>query len=404
MLLKIAWRNIWRKKLRSAVVITSIVLGIWAGLFVIALSAGLNQQRKVSVIENSISHVQYHNPKFLEDRNAKWVIEDIDEVRSSIETDTTVLNYTMRGLVNGMASSARGGNGVIINGVDPEMEPNVTTIDDHVVEGTWLPPEGRYPVYLGQALVEKMNVHVRSKIVLTFQDRNSEIVAGAFRVAGIFKTVSKKYDEMNVFVRLDDLEHLLHTENGVNEVAVLLENFEVIPPFVERQRSKFEELEIEPWNEISPELGYADEMMEIFLYLFLGILLAALSFGIVNTMLMAVLERKRELGMLMSVGMNKARIFAMITFETIAIAIAGGPLGIVLAWLTIVYFQSVGLDLSFYAQGLEEFGIDPIVYPYLDVQYYWTLALMVIVMAILASIYPARKALKMNPADAVRAI
>jgi putative ABC transport system permease protein len=404
MLLKIAWRNIWRNKLRSGVVITSIVLGIWAGLFVIALSAGLNEQRKVSVIENSISHVQYHHPEFLKDRNAKYVIDDIESVEASIQKDSTVLNYTKRGLVNGMASSARGGNGVVINGIDPEMEARVTTIGEKVVDGAFLSDEGRFPVYIGQALAEKMNVHVRSKIVLTFQDSESEIVAGAFRVAGIYKTVSKKYDEMNVFVRLSDLEKLLHTDNGVNEVAVLLHDFEVIPPFVERQRSSYPELKIEPWDEISPELGYADEMMEIFLYLFLGILLAALSFGIVNTMLMAVLERKRELGMLMSVGMNKARIFAMITFETIAIALAGGPLGILMAWLTIVYFQSAGLDLSFYAQGLEEFGIDPIVYPYLEFQYYWSLAIMVVIMAILASIYPARKALKMNPAQAVRAI
>lgn len=385
-------------------VITSIVLGIWAGLFVIALSAGLNEQRKVSVIENSISHVQYHHPEFLKDRNAKYVIDDIESVEASIQKDSTVLNYTKRSLVNGMASSARGGNGVVISGIDPEMEARVTTIGEKVVDGAFLSDEGRFPVYIGQALAEKMNVHVRSKIVLTFQDSESEIVAGAFRVAGIYKTVSKKYDEMNVFVRLSDLEKLLHTDNGVNEVAVLLHDFEVIPPFVERQRSSYPELKIEPWDEISPELGYADEMMEIFLYLFLGILLAALSFGIVNTMLMAVLERKRELGMLMSVGMNKARIFAMITFETIAIALAGGPLGILMAWLTIVYFQSAGLDLSFYAQGLEEFGIDPIVYPYLEFQYYWSLAIMVIIMAILASIYPARKALKMNPAQAVRAI
>lgn len=404
MLLKIAWRNIWRNKLRSGVVITSIVLGIWAGLFVIALSAGLNEQRKVSVIENSISHVQYHHPEFLKDRNAKYVIDDIESVEASIQKDSTVLNYTKRSLVNGMASSARGGNGVVISGIDPEMEARVTTIGEKVVDGAFLSDEGRFPVYIGQALAEKMNVHVRSKIVLTFQDSESEIVAGAFRVAGIYKTVSKKYDEMNVFVRLSDLEKLLHTDNGVNEVAVLLHDFEVIPPFVERQRSSYPELKIEPWDEISPELGYADEMMEIFLYLFLGILLAALSFGIVNTMLMAVLERKRELGMLMSVGMNKARIFAMITFETIAIALAGGPLGILMAWLTIFYFQSAGLDLSFYAQGLEEFGIDPIVYPYLEFQYYWSLAIMVIIMAILASIYPARKALKMNPAQAVRAI
>jgi len=386
------------------VVITSIILGIWSGLFVIALSAGLNEQRKVSVIENSISHLQYHHPQFLDDRNSKFVIPEVNEIVSQLENDTTVKSYTLRTLVNGMASSARGGNGVLINGVDASKEQRVTTIADHLIEGEFLPEEGRYPVVIGAGLAEKMNVRLRSKVVLTFQDRNSEIVAGAFRVSGIFKTVSSKYDEMNIFVRRSDMEELLQTDNGVNEIAVLMNNFDDIPPFVNQQRALFSDLTIEPWNEIAPELGYADEMMEIFLYLFLGILLAALAFGVVNTMLMAVLERKRELGMLMSVGMNKWRIFSMITFETISIALAGGPLGILLAYITIHYFQSVGLDLSMWAQGLENFGIDTVVYPHLETQYYWSLAIMVVVMAILASIYPARKALSMNPAEAVRAI
>lgn len=390
--------------MRSGVVITSIILGIWSGLFVIALSAGLNEQRKVSVIENSISHLQYHHPQFLDDRNSKFVIPEVDEIVRQLENDTTVKSYTLRTLVNGMASSARGGNGVLINGVDAPKEQRVTTISDHLIEGEFLPEEGRYPVVIGAGLAEKMNVRLRSKVVLTFQDRNSEIVAGAFRVSGIFKTVSSKYDEMNIFVRRSDMEELLQTDNGVNEIAVLMNNFDYIPPFVDQQRALFTDLTIEPWNEIAPELGYADEMMEIFLYLFLGILLAALAFGVVNTMLMAVLERKRELGMLMSVGMNKWRIFSMITFETISIALAGGPLGILLAYITIHYFQSVGLDLSMWAQGLENFGIDTVVYPHLETQYYWSLAIMVVVMSILASIYPARKALSMNPAEAVRAI
>ena len=223
-------------------------------------------------------------------------------------------------------------------------------------------------------------------------------------MAGIYKTVNTKYDETNVFVRLSDLETLLNTDNAINEVAVLLNDFEVIPPFVERQRAKFPDLKIEPWNEISPELGYADEMMEVFLYLFLGILLAALSFGIINTMLMAVLERRRELGMLMAVGMNKGRIFSMIIFETMAIALAGGPMGIALAWITITYFQSAGLDLSIYAQGLEEFGMNSTVYPRLETKYYWSLALMTMVMAAFASMYPACKALKMDPAEAIKTI
>ena len=141
-LFKIAWRNIWRNRLRSGVAITSIVLGIWAGLFVTALSVGLNQQRKESAIENSISHVQYHHPEFLKDRNAKFVIGEWYDVVTAIKQNTTVRSYTMRGLVNGMASSARSGNGVVINGINPDMEARVTTIAKKVVDGTFFRPKG----------------------------------------------------------------------------------------------------------------------------------------------------------------------------------------------------------------------------------------------------------------------
>ena len=119
---------------------------------------------------------------------------------------------------------------------------------------------------------------------------------------------------------------------------------------------------------------------------------------------MAVLERKRELGMLMSVGMNKSKVFVMIVVETVFISLVGGPLGVLLGFLTVTHFGSAGIDLSAFAKGLEEFGMSSTIYPYLDSAFYINVTVMVIIAAILSSIYPAIKALKLKPAEAVRAI
>ena len=403
-IITIAWRNVWRNRLRSGLVITSIALGIWAGLFSISFSYGLNAQRTRNVIQNVISHIQIHHPSFLQDRNAKYVIPDANRILTYLDTSNSVKAYTSRLLINGMASSARGGNGVLITGVNPDTERNVTQIHDQVISGSYFQATFKNQIVLGKRLAEKLNVREKSKIVLTFQDNLGNLVTGAFRVVGIFESNSSKFDEVNVFVKTSDVHSLIGTDEGLHEIAILMNDDEQVEPFAQRLKSNFQQSDIETWREISPELGYADEVMGLFLYLFLTIIMAALAFGIVNTMLMAVLERKRELGMLMAVGMNKKRVFAMILSETIFLAAVGGPIGILLAFGSVEYFGARGIDLSLWGEGLKNFGIDTMVYTQLSPDFYPNIGIMVVVTAILSAIYPARKALQLNPNDAIRSI
>ena len=404
MLVKISWRNVWRNGLRSGVVITSIALGIWAGLFVISVSSGLNEQRTADAINTSISHIQLHQPEFKEDNNVKFRIENIDAVTNQLQNDEEVKAFTKRVILSGMVSSSTGGYGVRISGVEPEMEMQVTTMHDKVEEGDFLEGDKQNLIVIGTRLAKKLKVRMRSKIVLTFQKDNGDIVAGAFRVAGLYKTSSSKADELNVFVRASDVNRLLEENAGYHELAVLLHNSDNVKPEADELQSAFPNLKVETWQQIAPELGYADEMMKQILYIIIGIILLALSFGIINTMLMAVLERRRELGMLMSVGMNKTKVFLMIVVETIFISMVGGPLGVLLGYLTVTYFGSVGIDLSIVGKGLEEFGISTMIYPSLEPSFYLNVTVMVLVAALLSSIYPAIKALQLKPAEAVRAI
>ena len=141
-----------------------------------------------------------------------------------------------------------------------------------------------------------------------------------------------------------------------------------------------------------------------FFFIFMSIILVALSFGIANIMLMAVLERKRELGMLMSVGLNKTKIFLMIIFETIFISFISLPAGITLSYLMISYFGKVGIDLSIVSEGLEAFGMKSMVYTDLPFDYYIKITILTLFVTLISSLFPARRALKLDPAEAVRSL
>ncbi len=401
MVSKIAWKNIWRSPFRSLVVILSIVLGIWAATFLVAFSFGLNDQRTREAIESTISHIQIHNTEFSKDQDVRFWIDNADQYRNILDTSKSIRGYSERIILGGMISSPTTANAARIMGIDPEREASVTNISTKIEDGAWFEGISRNPVVIGGKLAEKLKVKVRSKVVLTFQDEEGDLITGAFRVAGIFKTSSSKYDELNLFIRNSDVDAMMQIDDKFHEIAILLNDNDYLDT-VEAQLEIDEANIVETWKEISPELGYADEIMAQMLFLFIGIIMLALAFGIVNNMLMAVLERKRELGMLQAVGMNKGKVFKMIVLETLYIGLAGGPLGILVGYITVTYFGAKGIDLSIFGEGLRELGISTFVYTHMPGHFYVIISSMVVVMTLLSSIYPARKALELNPVEAIR--
>ena len=400
-LLMIAWRNVWRNKLRSSIVIASVVLGIWSGLFIMAMVSGMNDQRLSSFINTNLSHIQIHNAGFQENFDKKDTIIGSNTLLKEIDTMSHVTAYTKRLVLQGMASTAHGNYGVKIMGIFPDKEKNVTDISEKLVQGTYLYKLKRNPIIIGEKLANKLGVKVNSKVVLNFQDSNNNTVSTGFRVEGIFKTINSSFDEENVFVKYDDLAPLVSLSGKYHEIAILCDNItetETVENQIKTNNS------VESWDQLSPELGYAQEAMSNFIYIFMGIILLALAFGIVNTMLMAVLERKREIGMLLSVGMDKRKVFTMIILETLFLAFIAALLGVLLSIWTIEYFGRHGINLSAVAKGLESLGMGARVFTKLPFAMYVDITLMTLSVALIAAIIPARRALKLNPAEAVKAI
>ena len=403
-LIKIAWRNVWRNKIRSGVVIISIVLGIWAGLFVMAMTLGLNEQRMNGAISTYLSHVQVHDAQYSKEQNINYYIQNKEKILNKIESDNNIKAYAKRTIVTAMAANSNGSYGVQIVGINPAEEKKLTSISDKLIEGTYLNKFKRNPIIIGNALADKLNLNLRSKIVITLQDINSNIVSTSFRVEGIFRTSSSMFDEATLFVKMDDLEQITGLSGQIHEIAILANSINNADKIKSDLSKEIGENKAETWSDIAPELGYANEMMSRFIYIFMGIIFLALAFSIINTMLMAVLERRKELGMLMSVGMNKSRIFSMITLETLFISALATPIGMLLSFWTISYFGEVGIDLSIVAKGLESLGIGTRIYTFLPRQLYINITFLSLLVTFVSALFPARRALKLNPVEAIKAL
>lgn len=404
MLVKISWRNIWRNKSRSIVVILSIVVGIWALLFGTGFMNGFMVGYSADIIEHDISNIQVHDPEFKADFDIKYFLKRGREKASEIRTWEGVVGSTTRMVSNGMVSSPQKAAGVQIRGIDLVNEAIVTGLDSMLMEGAYFEGVKRNPVIIGKKMAENLNVKVRSKIVLTLTDANGDVTAGAFRVVGIVKSSSININEMYAFVRQEDLSPLLSISDEVHEIAVLTERHYDESNIVAKYLAIYPDDKIETWREISPELEFMQEIYGNMLYILMAIIMTALVFGIVNTMLMAVLERTKELGVLMAIGMNRWRVYLMIMIETIFLALIGAPIGLLVGSMTVKYYSVYGVDLSNYSEGLESFGYSSILYPYLENSVYPIITLAVMFTAFIGALYPAWKAIQLKPVDAIHSI
>lgn len=412
MLTTLAWRNIWRSRTRSLVVILAITIGIFSLIFMLGFYNGMSDAMADSTIQNQVSHIQIHNPTFNKEKESKYFLNDVPSALENIKSKDGVNAVSSRTLANGMISTSRASKGVTIRGINPEMEKEVTKFDKMLSLGRYFESR-RNPILISKKLAEELKIEIdtsakkvrRPKVILQFQDITGNITAASFRVDGFYDTGNNQVDDVNVFVRQEDLQSLLGLEETQsNEIAILLEDKELTDTVQTLLKADYDDLAVESYKEISPMLNLLESQMDVTSTIITAIFMIALIFGIINTMLMAILERVKEIGMLMAIGMNKLRVFSLVVIETIMLCIIGAPFGILLGHLVLKGMSKNGLDLSAYSEGMREYGISEVVYPSLDPSFYITVATAIVITAILGSLYPALKAIRLKPVEALRKI
>lgn len=402
MIIIMAWRNIWRNKARSLIIMLSIMLGLFAALSVVAIYKGMMRARVRTVIDRETGHLQLHHPQFKEDYMAAFILQqqsDLDYIDKLQEVKAT----TRRTVTNGMLSTATGSSGVTIYGVVPDEEKLISQLNKIIVEGNYLTDEIRNPVLIGKKLAKKMKLNLKSKLVLMFTDSTNNMVSASFRVAGIYESENSSRDERFVYVNRDGLNALLGIGKASHEEVVILNHDEDLDNTLTALRAMYPTLQIESWEDLSPETELMVDTVNQYAYIMLIIIMLALAFGIVNTMLMAILERTRELGMLLALGMNKVKLFFLIFSETVFLTLAGCPFGLVLSWFAIDHFNRHGMNLSIFGdEMMSSFGFSPLVYPEFPYDKVIGMLFIVVVTALLSSLLPAIKALRLRPVEALR--
>ncbi|MCK5906441.1 MAG: ABC transporter permease, partial [Flavobacteriales bacterium] len=255
MLLKIAWRNIWRSKLRSAVVLLAIASGLVGGLFSSAWMNGMANQRVDNAFSIETAHIQFHNPKFADNFDIKRTINSTDEKLKELSETDGIKAATSRIKVQAMAATANKNSGVTIVGVNPKTEKEVFELYNKIdsTNGDFFESKKRNPIVISKALAKELKAKLKSKIVLTFQDYNGEITGAAFKVIGIYKTQNSPWDKMHVFVKDSDLRKVLDLPEGqTHEIDILLDDFTQATAISKQLQEKYPDILSEDWAEIQP--------------------------------------------------------------------------------------------------------------------------------------------------------
>jgi len=243
-----------------------------------------------------------------------------------------------------------------------------------------------------------------SRLTLTFLDKDNNQVGAVFRVTGLYNISNSMFEKSTVFVKDQDLKKLTGVPgNFFHEIIIKIDNLDQTDNITRNLSEKLPELEVISWKKIQPDLAMMTDMVTQFYLIFGLIILAALAFGIVNTMLMVVLERTRELGMLTAIGMNKKKVFSMIMLESVFLSIIGGITGMIISFFVIRLTANTGINLAQYAEGFEALGYSAKVYPQISLGFFGVVIVLIIFTGIISSVYPALKALKLNPVEAIRA-
>ncbi|KJF41958.1 ABC transporter permease [Draconibacterium sediminis] len=404
MILSIAWRNVWRSKTRSLVMIAAIALGLFAGIFMMAFMNGMYNSRIESATRSELSHIQVHAPHFLDNTESELFVPNGFALAEQIAALDSVEAASPRLIAEPFIMAAHGTGGGKMLGIDPEKEKQVTDIWQHLIEGTYLEKTSRMPpVLVGKKLADKLRLKVGTKINVQLVDFNGDLSSKGYRVAGIYKTVNTGFDEMHLFVNINDLRSQIGIQpDAVHEIAILLKDNSYAPLVKPAVQKTAAGMDVQSWKELSPEMSIITDSMDQYMYIFILIILIALCFGIINTMLMAVLERVKEIGMLMAIGMNKRKIFNMIILESVMLTLTGGLVGILLGIGVSRIFEQHPINLSAFAQGLEQYGMSTEIATVFPSHSLGILITLVVLTGLISAIYPARKALKLNPAEATR--
>ena len=398
---KLAWRNLWRNHRRTAIMLGAISLGVWAMIFMTALTQGMVTEMIRDGISALPGHVQVHHPDYRDDPSITNLIPMTDTEIAATFGPAGFSAWSSRIKVPAVITSERDSRGVTLLGIDPVRERDMIFVDYDEVEGRFLESVDDRGVVIGRKLADTLDTEVGKRIVLMSQDPDNDIADRGFRVVGLFHANVEAFEETYVFAGKKTLQNMLRVGDRVTEVVVLGEDYRNVEDEYAAVLALVDGgVEVRRWTELDTYLGTMLKVMDGFVLVWVIVIFLALSFGLVNTLVMAVFERVREIGLMLALGMKPGDILGQILIESMLLLVIGLGIGNLLAWLTIKPLEG-GIDLSIVAEGMEMFGAASVLYPQLRLEDVVLANVVVLILGFLASLSPAWRASRYEPIEAI---
>lgn len=401
--IKIAWRNIVRNKFRSLITITAIGFGLAALIFIRAFVNGGDCQMVENYTNLISAHIQIHKQGFHRKMGLERSIKDIDKIESILSSAPGGLFFAKRVKDYTLVSSTEQSSGVLLFGIEPEKEKQVTKLHERIKTGNFLSEGDDDKIVLGKDLLDILNVELEDKVVIMAQAADGSLAAGAYRVCGVLDTGAEEIDKGAALITLAAAQELLCLGDKVSEFAVRANDVYEVDEVSRQLKEKIDTaiFEVLSWKEISPMVLQWLEFDKSFIDMILLIVMMVVAAGIFNTILMGVLERIREFGIMLALGTKRRQIVLMVGLESFLLGVMGVVSGSLLGIAVSYYFSFQGISLSAFTEAFESYYVGSTIYPRIFIGNIFVSSAIVLLTSIVISIYPAWKAAKLKPVEAI---
>jgi len=402
--LRLAWRNIWRQRRRTFIIIGAMGLSLALMMMYDGLIEGFNQAIYGNAIRVLGGNIQIRAAGYREkfESNPLLPLQDDEAVIQAALAQPGVISATRRIQTGGMVTNREGAFSLSIVGIDPEAEAPVSLIEQNIADGRWLASDDQDVVLIGRGLADEMILQVGDRITLVGSDVNKQNRQRTMTVIGIYDIGVPTTEKNTLYISLAEAQSLYGLGNQSTEIQVNIEQLGNEPAVVNALIPLLPNYEVESWEQNYPELKTTIERKSSVMNVFGVIIIAIAGIGILNLLLMAVYERTREIGLLGAMGLKPRQIATLFILEGTLIGVVGAVAGVVLGLAFNLTFQQIGFDYSSYADLTEYMAlITGKIYPTLGVENLVSRMTSVIVISTLAAWIPATEAARREPAEAL---
>lgn len=402
---QMAQRSLFRPPRRSLITASATAFGLAAYLFLYGFADGFFEQMVRNSTQQLSGHVQVMAKGHDVDLAPNLRIDDVSERLKTLADEPDVQAAAPRILLKGMVANPKTSQPVELVGVAPEQERQVTELARYMVEGRYVQDDGK-GIVIGRKLADELDARLNNKLVVTVQQASGDLASSAYPITGIYRTGSDLFDSEYVFVNITQARQLAgFAPDQASRIALKLQDRSQSTPLAERLNRELTDTQLvaQDWETLLPVVMQMIEMTQIDFYLILSVVFVVVAIGVMNTMVMSVMERTRELGVMLALGTRGSQLVLTILFEALFLALLGVVAGTVLGGLIVAWLNRSGIDLSAIAGSFEAIpGITDKVYPVLILDHVWLPSVLLFACSVLVALYPAKRAARLDPVEAIR--